>query len=97
MNAAFCLGSAAPAARASVFIRRGPAAARHTPNREITGCDKWMRRQFGQLVDRLDLFARDVGERVELQPDTILFHDRDFGAGAALEALTPIDPGREWF
>ena len=52
-----------------------------------------MRRQLCIAVDRLDLFARNLGERIEFQPDAILLDDGNVGAQAALEALAAIDPG----
>src|SRR4051812_49545198 len=54
-----------------------------------------MRRQIGLSKDRGDLFARDVGERIELQPRAILLNDRDGGARSALETLAAVEPGRE--
>src|SRR5436309_9162339 len=80
MDAAFRLGPAAPAARTRIFIRRGPAGAGHAPDRQVAGRCERMRRQFCQRVDRLDLFARDVCERIEFQPDAVLLDQRDFGA-----------------
>ena len=56
-----------------------------------------MRRQFSQLIDRLDLFARNVGEWIELQPLAILFDDGDLGTRATLKALASVDPGGERF
>src|SRR6266478_4116019 len=96
MDAALGLVPAAPAAGARVVIRRGPACTRHTPYRQIARCDKWMRRQLGRLIDRLDLLARKVGERIEFQPHTVLLDNRDHGAGAALKSLAPVYPGPEW-
>ena len=54
-----------------------------------------MRRQFGELVDRLDLFTRHVGERIEFQFRAVVLDDGDLGARAALKTLASVDPGRE--
>ena len=56
-----------------------------------------MLREVGQVIDRLDLFARGMGEGIEFQPCPVLFDNGNFGTGAALEALAPVDPGRERF
>src|SRR5436309_16094242 len=87
MDAAFCLGPAAPAAGPRVFAFRSPAGARHAADRQETRGSERMRRQSRKLVDRLDLFARDVCERIEFQPDTILLDNRNVGANAALKPL----------
>src|SRR5260221_1151794 len=54
-----------------------------------------MRRQFCERVDRLDLFARDVCEWIEFQPDAVILDDRNRGTQAALKAFAPVDPGPE--
>src|SRR5882672_2811527 len=95
MDAAFCLGPAAPAAGAGILIRRGPAGAGHTPDRQETRCDKWMRRQLCKRVDRLDVLAGNVGERIEFQPDAVFLDHRQVGTEAALKTLASVDPGRE--
>src|SRR5260370_10429706 len=89
MDAAFRLGSAAPTAGALIFAGRGPAAARHTPNREITRCDKWMLRQFCEPVDRLDFLPRNIRERIELQPRAVVLDDGNLLARAAQQTPAP--------
>src|ERR1700737_5633104 len=95
MDAAFCLGSAAPAAGPRILIGRGPAGAGHAPDRQITQCCERMRRQFCERVNRLDLFARDVCEWIEFQPEAVVLDDRNRSAEATLKALAPVDPGAE--
>src|SRR5438445_4508655 len=95
VNAAFRLGSAAPAAGTGVLVRRSPARTRHASDRQIAGGGQRMRRQFGELVDRLDLFARHVGERIEFQLRAVVLDDGNLGARAALKTLASVDPGRE--
>src|SRR6202790_3444558 len=51
-----------------------------------------MRRQLCKSVDRLDLFARDVGEWIEFQPGAVLLDDSYRGAEATLKPLAPVDP-----
>src|SRR4030081_1448464 len=95
MDAAFRLGSAAPAAGARIFIRRGPAGARHAPDRQVTRSCKRMRRQVGAGVDVLDRFARDVCEWIELRPGAAVLDDGNIGAQATLETFAPVDPRGE--
>src|SRR5580704_1349499 len=87
VDAAFCLAAATPSTRACIFIGRRPAGARHTPNRQESRCDQWMRRKFRELEDRLDLLARDIGEGIEFQPRVVGLDDGNSGAQPALEAL----------
>src|SRR5260370_36657770 len=54
-----------------------------------------MRRQIGALVDGLDLFAGDTGERIEFEPGAILLDDRDRRSEAALKSLASVDPAIE--
>src|SRR5882724_13590852 len=54
-----------------------------------------MRRQLCLRIDRLDLLARDICERVELQPHAVILDRRDGGAQATLETLASIDPCAE--
>src|SRR5438477_11570192 len=95
VDATFCLGSAAPTAGARVLVRRRPAGAGHAADRHETRCDQRMRRQVCQFIDRLDLVARGIGERIEFQPDTVLLDDGNVGADATLKTLASVDPGRE--
>src|SRR5260370_13956565 len=95
MDAAFGLGSAAPAARPRIFIRRGPAGAGHAPDRQITHRCERMRRQVCKPVDRLDFFARDVGEWVEFQPDAVFLDYRNRGAEPAPNTLASVEPTLE--
>src|SRR5260370_2837252 len=95
MDAAFCLGSAAPTACPRIFIGRGPAGAGHAPDRQKTRRGEWMRRQFCKCVDRFDRFARDVCEWIEFQPDAVLFDHRNIGAQATLKTLASVNPGAE--
>src|ERR1700722_6345870 len=55
-----------------------------------------MLRQIGAGIDRRDLFARDVCERIEFQSGAIVLDHGDRGARAALKALAAVDPGAEW-
>src|SRR5438270_243958 len=50
-----------------------------------------MWRQLGGFVDTLDLFARHIGERIEFQPDAILFDNRHLGTKSALKSLASVD------
>src|SRR6185295_7125602 len=95
MDAAFRLGSAAPAAVARVLAGSRPARTWHAADRQIAGGDQWVRRQLGELVDRLDLFARNVGERIEFQLVAVVLDNRNLGARAALKPLASVDPRRE--
>src|SRR6202142_1252748 len=95
MDAAFRLGSAAPAAGARILVRRGPAGAGHASDREKTGCYQRMGRQSCLRVDRLDFLARGIGERVELQPAAVILDHRDSDAQLTLKALASIDPCAE--
>src|SRR5436190_9393776 len=87
MNSAFRFGSAAPSAGARVLANRGSAGTGHASDRQEAFCRERMRRQLCIPVDRLDLFARDVGERIEFQPGAVLLHHGNIGAQAALKAL----------
>src|SRR5215208_5210154 len=87
MDAAFRLGPAAPAAGTGFLVRRSPTRTRHAPDRQVAGGDQRVRRQFGELVDRLDLFARRVGERIEFQLGAVVLDDGNRGARTALKAL----------
>ena len=49
-----------------------------------------MRRQFGELVDRLHLFARHVGERIEFQLGAVVLDDGNLRARPALKRLRPL-------
>src|SRR5690242_19217707 len=92
MDAAFGLGTATPAPRALVLIGRGEAGTGHAADREVAGGRQRMRRQIGALEDLLDLFARDIGEGIELQPRAVVLDNSDVGAQAALETLAAVDP-----
>src|SRR3954449_4949457 len=92
MNSAFRFGCAAPSAGARVLTNRGSAGAGHASDRQEACCRERMRRQLCIPVDRLDVFARDIGERVEFQPGAVLLDHGNIGAQAALKALAPIDP-----
>src|SRR3954447_1935663 len=93
VNSAFGFGSPTPPARARVFACGGPAGAWHAPDRQKARRRERMRRQVCELVDRIDLFARDVCKRIEFQPGTVLLDHRNVGAESALKALPTIDPG----
>ena len=95
VDAAFCLARSAPATGAHIFAGCGSARAGHTPDRCKSGCDQWMRRQMGALENGFDRVARDVGERIELQPAMVLLDDWDACADAALKSFASIDPGIE--
>src|SRR3954447_20042544 len=87
MNSAFRLGCAAPSAGAGVLTNGGSAGTGHASDRQEACCRERMRRQLCLAVDRLDLFTRDVGERIEFQPGAVLLHHGNIGAQAALKAL----------
>src|SRR4051794_4199868 len=93
MDAAFCLGSAAPSAGTRILAGGGPAAAWHAADRQITRCHKWMLRQIRKFVNRLDVFPRSVGKGIELQLAAVCFDHRDRSTRAALETLAAVDPG----
>src|SRR5215212_2708303 len=93
MNSAFRFGCAAPSAGARVLTNRGSAGTGHASDRQETFCRERMRWQLCIPVDRLDVFARDVGERIEFQPGAVLLHHGNIRAQAALKALAAIDPG----
>src|SRR6476646_3765080 len=95
MDATFSLGLAAPAAGTRIFAGRRPARARHAADRKVTRGDQRMRRQFCHLVDRLDLLARNIGERVELQFRAVVLDNRYLSPRATLKTLASVDPGRE--
>src|SRR6266481_9811991 len=84
--------SAAPAARARIFIGRCPAGAGHAADRQKTRSHERMRRQFCGCVDRLDLFAGNICEWIEFQPDAVLLDDGNGGTKTALKTLAPVDP-----
>src|ERR1700688_4810257 len=90
MDPAFGLGPAAPAAGARGLVGRVPTGAGHAPDRQITLRRERMRRQVCTRIDRLDLLARDVGERIEFQPAAIGLDYRYRGADAPLKTLAPI-------
>src|SRR3984893_6036894 len=95
MDAAFRLGSAAPAAGPRILIGRRAAGAGHASDRQKTRRDEWMRRHICKLVNRLDLLARNVRERIELQPGAVVLDDGNLGSKTALKTLAPVDPGAE--
>src|SRR4051794_31306626 len=96
MDAAFCLGPAAPSPGSRILVGGGSAGAGHAADRHEAGRDQWMRRQFCRLVDRLDFFAGDLGEGIEFQPRTVLLDDGNVGTDATLKTLASVDPGRKW-
>src|SRR3977135_3498764 len=95
MHAAFCLGSAAPAAGPRILIGRGPAGAGHAPDRQITQFCERMWRPVRKRGDFLAPLAWGGFEWIEFQPDAVILDDRYRGAEAALKALAPVDPGAE--
>src|SRR3954453_5108597 len=95
MDAAFCLGAAAPATGPRVLVGGGSASAGHAADRHEARRDQRMRRQFCRLVDRLDFLAGDVGEGIEFQPRTLLLDDGNAGTDATLKTLASVDPGRK--
>ena len=96
MDTAFGLRPAAPAPRACILANRRAAGARHASDGEKARRQQGMRRQPALRIDRLDRFARNVGEGIELQPDTNVLDHRNGGAQPALKTLAPVDPGVEW-
>src|SRR5271154_280064 len=85
MDAALRFIAAAPATGTRVFTRRGPAGARHTPDRLEARCGKRMLRQIRIAINRRNLIARSARKRVEFQPRAVFFDDGDGGTSTALE------------
>src|SRR3954465_16014938 len=97
VDAAFRLSPTAPATGTLILAFRRSARARHTPNRQETGRNQRMTRQFGAGENRLEFLPRDIGERIELQPGAVVLNPRDAGARVALEALAAVQPCVERF
>src|SRR3954464_2954007 len=97
VDAAFRLGPAAPATGTLILAFGRSARARHTPNRQETGRNQRMTRQFGAGENRLEFLARNIGERIELQSRAVVLDHRNVSAGTALEALAAIEPCVERF
>src|SRR5260370_21991261 len=95
VDAAFRLGSAAPAAGPQVFIGRCPAGARHASDRHEARSRERMRGQLCLRVDRLDIVPRDICEWIEFQPGAIGLDDGYSRARPARKALASVDPGPE--
>src|SRR5215218_10819358 len=92
VDAAFRLGPAAPATGTLILAFGRSARARHTPNRQESGRNQRMTRQFGTGEDRFEFLARNIGEGIELQPCTVVLDYWNAGARAALEALAAVEP-----
>ncbi len=56
------------------------AGAGHAADRQKPCATQRMPRQFGADENRLDLLARDVGERIELEPRAVVLDHRNVGA-----------------
>src|SRR5271170_3425901 len=94
MDAALGLGETAPAAGARIFAGAYALGAGHASDRHIPLCDQRVPRQVAGRKDSLDLGARPAGERVDLDPASVIHFDQwKCDAGGPLIALATGYPG----
>src|SRR5688572_18396473 len=92
MDSAFGLGCATPAAVAQRVAGACTARARHAADGREAELLERMPRQAGALEQSVDLLAAGASERIEFQPLSVKFDDRNARPLAAMVALASVDP-----